>query len=142
MASNQAAGAGTVDVLVVVDVEGALGTNNLFNNVYMIDTNKFMGSYQEGQAELVTVVSNGQTIVWSVTPVDPATSVAITGFTGAAINQQIAPTQEPGGWGSPWTAQASIPLGSSGTTYQYSIVLQFEGPNGVTMTFDPFLKSA
>lgn len=133
----------TVNVLIVVDVEGALGSNppNANGHVYMVDTNGFIGSYQEGQEELVTVVANGQTIVWSAAPVDPSTNVAITGFTGAAPGNQISPVQLPGGWGNSWSSQVSVPLGSSGTLYQYSVNLQFEGPNGTTLSFDPFLKS-
>ncbi|HEX4494045.1 MAG TPA: hypothetical protein VIE43_00125 [Thermoanaerobaculia bacterium] len=124
-----------VDVLIVVDVEGALAAKNLNGNVYMVDTNKFFGSYTEGGEELVTTVSNGENIVWSISPVDPATSVTISGFNGNAIGQQIAPVAQPDG---SWFSQVSVPINSSGTQYQYSVNLTFEG---TTLGFDPFLQS-
>jgi hypothetical protein len=124
-----------VDVLIVVDVEGALASQNLQNNVYLIDTNKFMGSYNEGGAELYTKVSNGQTVTWSVAPVDPNTSAVISSFTGQAITQNIiSPIAQAGG---SWSSEAFLP-NPTGQQYQYSVVLGFEGS---TLPFDPFLVS-
>ncbi len=131
----------TIDVLLAVDVEGALSSGNLGANIYMIDTNGYAGSGAEGQDELVTTVGNGQTIVWSVTPVDPATNAAIVGFSGQAVPTNINPTQLPVQWGAPWQASTFIPGGTSGTEYQYTMTLQFGGPTGKTLSFDPFLKS-
>lgn len=125
-----------VDVLIVVDVEGALASQNLQNNVYLIDTNKFMGSNNEGGSELYTKVSNGQIVTWSVAPVDPNTSAAISSFTGQAITQNIiSPAPQAGG---SWSAEAFM-QDPTGQQYQYSVVLGFEG---TTLSFDPFLLSA
>lgn len=127
----------TVNVLIVVDVEGALASGNLSSNVYLVDTNKYMGSYNEGQTELVTVLAVGDMVIWSVAPIDPGTSVAIQSFSGAAIGQQVTPVFMPltGSWGSKFSA---VPP-TSGTQFQYSVNLQFEG--GAILTFDPFLQT-
>jgi len=135
------ASAPTVDVLVVVDVEGALSSGNLNSNLYMVDTTGYLGAGREGTDELVTIIGNGQGIVWSVAPVDPATNVAIIGFGGQAIGQEINPVQLPAIWGSPWQASTTIGPGTNGTQYQYTMTLQYGGPTGVTQTFDPFLQS-
>jgi hypothetical protein len=130
----------TIDVLILIDVNGALELNPPIanGNVYMVDTNKFFGSLQEGGEELITTVSNGQTIVWSVAPVDPATSVAIAGFTGAAVGSVIAPVSEP--QEGTWSAQVDIPLNTPvNTQFQYSVELQL---GGQTLSFDPYLQVA
>jgi len=132
-----------IDVLVVVDTAGATQSNppNANGNVYMVDTNKFFGSLQESGEELITAAAAGQTIVWSVTPVDPAASVAIVNFTGQAVGHQITPTAQGSAWGSDWSSTAFLDPGTSGQRYQYTIGLQFEGPNGVQLSFDPFILS-
>lgn len=133
----------TVDVLVVVDVENAL-VNGANGNVYMIDTNGFMGSLGEGGEELQTAVTNGQTIVWSAAPVDPGTNVAIVGFTGVAVGPtlQINPaSQQPSVWNSPWSSQVFLGQATKGQTYQYSINLQFGGSQGKILSFDPYVLS-
>ncbi len=127
----------TVNVLIVVDVEGALASNNLSNNLYMIDTEKFMGEL-EGTNELTTTVSNGETITWAVAPVDPSTNVTINAFTGQAIGSVVTPQANslPAGT---WSSQVFLPANSNGQTFQYSMNLQFD--QGVILGFDPFLVS-
>ncbi|NQV26837.1 MAG: hypothetical protein HQ518_21005, partial [Rhodopirellula sp.] len=49
----------TVNVLVAVDVEGALSSGSLGANTYMVDTNKYMGSGAEGTDELKTSLNIG-----------------------------------------------------------------------------------
>jgi hypothetical protein len=128
-----------VSVLVVVDVEGALSTGptgGLGNNVYMVDTNKYMGSGDEGQAELTTVCQDGQVINWTVAPVAPDTQIEISGFTGGAVNSKYINPQKvttPGGtyWSTAVEAQ-----GATGSQ-QYSITMMAEGTK---MSFDPFLN--
>jgi hypothetical protein len=130
----------TVDVLMVVDVEGALAGNNgqgdLQDNIYLVDTNKYMGSGAEGQAELVTSLNNSDTIVWSVAPVAPDTNVTISSFGGIAIaNGNIKPVAQ----GASWTAQFTPgPNVGAGVQFQYTATLQFDGQR--TLTFDPFLS--
>ncbi len=127
----------TVNVLIIVDVEGAQ-TSGLQQNVYLVDTNKYMGSYNQGQVELVTVLEQGDTIIWSVAPIDPGTNVAIQnpgGFTGPAIGVNVTPVAYPNGsWGSTFAAAPYV----SGNQFQYSVVLTFDG--GDPQTFDPFLE--
>src|ERR1051325_5658582 len=71
----------TVNVLIAVDTSAAQSSKNLSGNVYMVDTNHFMGSTAEGQPELVTVLHNGDTVVWNVQPINPGNDVEISGFT-------------------------------------------------------------
>lgn len=127
-----------INVLIVVDVEGAITSGDLDANVYLIDTSKYAGSGNEGQDELYTAcVSNpqgGSPIAWSVAPIDPSTTVKINSFTGAMIaSHALVPQRYPdGSWQG--TLQSNLPV----ENIQYSVVLNFE--NGKKMTFDPFLK--
>lgn len=128
----------TVNVLLAVDVQAALSSGNLSANVYMVDTNHYLGSYQEGTDELVTTLNIGDTIVWSVAPIDPGTNVAINGFSGVAyrdkIIQPVKNPIDPQSWEARFQAPGSA---NAGTQYQYSISLSFEGK---IMGFDPFLQ--
>lgn len=128
-----------VSVLVVVDVEGALSTGptgGLQNNVYMVDTNKFFGSGDEGGVELSTVCQDGQQINWGVATVDPNTQIAITGFTGGAITSKIINPQQVN---TPEVTYWSALVEAQGNTgsQQYSITMNAEG---TSMTFDPYLN--
>lgn len=131
------AGMKVINVLIIVDVEGALASGNLGDNVYLVDTNKYFGSGSEGQQELVTSCTDGQVIVWSVVSIDPGDDAEIVGFTGQMVDQKICNP-----------AQSTLPTGdviwsgrveSQGATgqYQYSCQLSFDGKQ---MTFDPFLN--
>ena len=128
----------TVNVLIVVDVESALSFG-LQGNVYMVDTNKNIGpSLNEGQVELYTVLGEGDTVIWSVAPIDPGTNVSICGFTGAATNGNISPVLGVNGtWSSMFDATTPY---TSGNQYQYSVTLQYEGTTGPQQSFDPFLQ--
>lgn len=127
----------TVNVLLAVDVTGALVSGDLGANTYMVDSTKYAGSGFEGTTELMTSIGIGDTIVWSVVPIDPGTNVIITGFAGQAITEKIINPVK-----MPFSKQAfeskfQPPGGSgSGTTFQYTLKLSFEGKE---MTFDPFL---
>ncbi len=126
-----------INVLIVVDVEGALASNDLGANVYLIDTNKYFGSGSEGQEELVTACLDGQVVIWSVTPVNPGNDTQITGFGGQAIDEKVCVPKEtdlPTGE-TVWAGRVE----SQGTAaqYQYNCTLSFDGRN---MAFDPFLN--
>ena len=129
--------ASEINVLIIVDVEGALASGDLGANVYLVDTNKFFGSGSEGQQELVTSCLDGQIIIWSVAPVNPGDDAEITGFTGQMVNSKICTPKQ----STLVTGQAvwSGRVESQGVAaqYQYSCVLSFDGKN---MTFDPFLN--
>lgn len=127
----------TVNVLMMVDVEGALTSGNLSSNIYLVDTNKYLGSYQEGQDELVTKLNTGDTIVWSVASVAPGDNVSIKSFSGQAYDDKyISPVQDPLSPGV-WESMFEPPGGSVGTSYQYNATLEFD--NQKSLTFDPFL---
>ncbi len=126
-----------VDVLMMVDVEGALSSGNLSSNIYLVDTNKYLGSYREGQTELVTKLNTGDTVVWSVASIDPGSDVTIKSFSGTAVNDQyIAPVQDPLSAGV-WESKFQPPGGSVGKSYQYNATLKFDDMK--ELTFDPFL---
>jgi len=127
----------TVNVLMMVDVEGALASGNLNSNIYLVDSNKYLGSYSEGKTELVTKLNTGDIIIWSVTAIDPGANVSITNFSGQAIDKQyIAPVANPLTVGV-WESKFQPPGGSVGQSYQYNATLKFNGAH--EMTFDPFL---
>jgi len=124
----------TIDVLIVVDALGSLA-GKLQDNVYLVDTNKHIGSGHEGQAELRTACSDGQLIRWRVEPISPSNDVTISRFTGKMVEQKVCtPKRE----GSPddeyWEGRVET-QGSVGN-YQYSVVLSIDGRE---QSFDPFL---
>lgn len=126
-----------INVLIVVDVVGALASGDLGANVYLIDSNKYCGSGNEGQQELVTACIDGQVINWSVASVDPGTDAELVGFTGQMVNQKICVPQQitPVSGETYWAGRVE----SQGTVaqYQYSCTLSFDGKS---MTFDPFIN--
>ncbi len=126
----------SVFIIVIVDVEGALSSNDLNSNVYAVDSVGYMGTYGEGTSDLSSKVSSGQIVQWSIVPVQPNGVVSISGFGGPAVDQGvITPCQEVGGsYGSEFKSVAD-----SGTQYQYVVVLDFEGR---IMKFDLFLVVA
>ncbi|AUG39229.1 hypothetical protein CXP47_04850 [Pseudomonas chlororaphis] len=128
-----------IDVLIVVDVDGALSTGStggLSQNVYLIDTNKYFGSGAEGQAELQTACTEGQFINWSVTGVSPSSAVQINRFTGQMVNDGVCkPRLVASPAGTYWQGQVEA-QGFKGRQ-QYSVELTVEG---TVMNFDPFLN--
>lgn len=125
----------TIAVLIVVDVVGALSsgpTGGLQNNVYLVDTNKYVGSGAEGQAELKTACQDGQTILWSVAPVAADTNIQIESFTGQMVTDGVCVPKALGN--DSWEGLVE----ARGTTgqQQYSVVLSADGQK---MSFDPFL---
>jgi len=132
-----------VDILVVVDVEGA-SNSGLQNNVWMLDTGKYLGTQECGN-ELVTLVNSADIVTWTVQPIDPATNVTFgpgqpfSTFQSnpPTIPNIINPQQNPINT-QQFMGRFSPPGGTqAGATYQYSITLSMDGK---TQTFDPFLK--
>lgn len=127
----------TISVLIVVDALGAATTGNLQDNVYLIDTNKHDGSGNEGQAELYTVCTStaqkSDSIVWSISPVDPNSDVSINSFTGDMINSRalLPSVNKDGSWGG--LLSPNLNAGN----IQYSVVVNIDGK---PMSFDPFLS--
>jgi hypothetical protein len=124
----------TINVLIVVDVEGALA-GTLQNNVYLVDSNKYVGSGSEGQVELQTACHDGQIIAWNVAPVDPSSNVAITQFTGQMIGDKICVPQQFTSPNGPYWEGRVEAQGTTGNQ-QYTVQLTMDGN---AMTFDPFL---
>lgn len=125
-----------VDVLVVVDTLGALANQDLQNNVYLVDTNKYIGSWNEGSCELETVCHDTQVIKWRVVSIDPDSDVEIVGFTGDIINQKICrPTKVGVNQDIYWEGTVET-RGDSGR-YQYSVDISIDGRK---LSFDPFIN--
>ncbi|AEY67469.1 hypothetical protein [Clostridium sp. BNL1100] len=125
-----------VEVLVVVDAAAALASNNLQDNVYLVDTNKYWGSGNEGQAELKTACSDGQFICWRVSAISQDNEVSIQGFTGQMINEKVCTPQSQGISGDIYWEGRVESQGSTGEK-QYSMNLVIDGK---VMTFDPFIE--
>ncbi|CAM1348275.1 MULTISPECIES: hypothetical protein [Tenacibaculum] len=126
-----------VNILAAVNVAAAIKSGNLGEYVFMMDTNDYMGTgnKSEGTDELHTLVTNGDTIVWSVVSIDPNLSISIHSFHGEAINEGlIKPAQYPQHDGAVWGGHVN----SAGTNVQYTMTLLV---NGKLMTFDPFITS-
>lgn len=124
-----------VSVIVIVDTQGALSSNDLGSNVYMVDTHKHVGSGNEGQDELQTACQENQVLNWRVEAVSPDGDVAITGFTGAMVDQKWCQPAPQGISQNQFWSGTVQSQGGTGTV-QYSIVLDLGGKE---MTFDPFL---
>lgn len=127
----------TINVLMVVDVESALASKNLTENIYLIDTNKYFGSGSEGQAELVTACNDGQVIVWSLTPINPGNDVQIQSFAGAIIDRRICLPKKSTLVTGEAVRSGRVESQGASQTYQYNCTLTFDG---TPLTFDPFLK--
>ena len=132
----------TINILVIVDVLGANtpGQGGLANNVWMLDTGKYLGTKEAGN-ELITTLNAGDEIVWSLAAIDPGTNLAFptntAPFTGQAVPANINPKQNPVA-PNQYLAIFQVPGGTAaGTQFQYSMVLSMDGQN---QTFDPFLK--
>ena len=78
-----------LSVLIVVDTVGALASGSLIDNCYMVDNNRYLGSWKEGSEELHTVCEDGQGIAWDVASISPDTPVAIAGFAGRMTQEGI-----------------------------------------------------
>jgi len=125
-----------VNVIVVVDALGAATSDNLANNVYLIDSRKYMGSWKEGQCELHTVCTDSDIIQWRIASVDPGADVKIAGFTGQMINDRICVPTEQGLAGDRYWEGIVEAQGATGRQ-QYSLVVKIDNKS---MTFDPFLE--
>lgn len=124
-----------IDVLMVVDTEGALASNDLTANIYLIDTNKYVGSGSEGQAELKTACKDGQIINWRVTGVNPGNDVEITGFSGQMISGNFVNPVKQGLSGEEYW-EGRVEVQGKAQTIQYNATLSIDGK---AMTFDPYL---
>jgi hypothetical protein len=125
-----------IDVLIVVDTVAALAASDLQSNVYLIDTNKHLGSGAEGQAELITACTDGQIIKWRVTGVSDGNEVNIVAFTGEIITKKICNPLKQGMAGAIFW-EGRVESQGAAAKYQYSLELAIDGHQ---LTFDPFLQ--
>jgi hypothetical protein len=122
-----------IEILIVVDSIGALSSNNLVSNVYMVDSNQWLGSWQEGTCQLHTVAEDGQLITWSSCAISPDDEVDIIDFSGDMVNQNACKPQAIEE--SKWEGQIQT-RGNSGR-YSYIISLAV---NGKRMNFSPYME--
>jgi hypothetical protein len=126
----------SISILIVVDCLGAEAAGTLMGNVYMVDTNKFIGSWNEGTDTLHTVARDGQMLTWRVQPVSIATSVSIAGYSGDMVNDRICMPAEQRGAGDPsW--QGHVQTKGSVGSWIYTVTLSIDGAQ---MSFSPYLK--
>jgi hypothetical protein len=124
-----------VNVVIAVNVTKAIAENNLGKYVFLVDSTGYSGDGSEGSNELLTTCQNGDTIVWSVIPIDPGTTAAITGFSGQAVPDMVNPVKYPQYSGTVFGGRVNMP----GTRAQYTATLLLEGTN--SMSFDPFITA-
>lgn len=126
----------TLDVLIIVDALGAVASGDLSGNVYLVDTNKYLGSWNEGQCELHSKCFDGQIIKWRVESISPDEDVNIVKFTGEMIDQNICKPSQQGIEGDIFW-EGRVQARGVLKSYQYACVLSIDGKQ---LTFDPFLE--
>lgn len=126
----------TIDILVVVDCVGAIASGNLKNNTYIVDTNGYEGSWNEGTSQLVSVCQDGQGLSWSATSVNPGNEVNIVSFSGPMVSSHICNPQKQGILGAEsWKGNVQSHGGIG--QYKYNLTLSIDGK---AMTFDAYIK--
>jgi hypothetical protein len=126
----------TLNILIVVDVQGALASSSLMNNVYMVDTNKYLGSWQEGTNQLHTVCQDGQLLNWRAVSISPDNEINITGFSGQMVSTKICnPVQQGLAGETYWTGR--VETQGAFSSYDYTLTLSIDGKK---LSFSPFVK--
>lgn len=124
----------TIKIIIIVDALGTATSGSLLNNVYLIDTEKYLGSWNEGQCDLHTLTEDGQIIKWAVAAVSSDNQVAITGFSGQIIDQKVCVPSQQGISGDIfWEGMVEAQPGR----YSYSVSLSIDGQS---FSFDPYLE--
>lgn len=125
-----------IDVAVIIDVEGALSSGSLQGNVYLVDTNKYLGSWQQGQSDLHTICQDGQIVTWWASPINPGNDSSIIEFSGQMLSSKVCDPKRTALAGeSAWAGQVQS-RGSVGS-YPYTISVSL---GGKAMTFSALLK--
>lgn len=123
----------TVDILVIVDVEQALIDNSLTKNLYMVDTNRYFGSYGESSMELTTKCKNNDILKWRVESIAPGNDVEINKFIHTFGPQICNPQSE--SENSYWQGTVN---GKKADRETYHMELIFNGRK--TLQWDPFIE--
>lgn len=135
-AEEQGRARSDISILIVVDALGAAATGSLRDNVYLVDTNSFIGSWSEGQDDLHTVCQDGQVLNWTATTVSPSNDTTIIGFSGDMVSERICvPSRQGIGGEARW--QGRVQSHGQAQQYAYSVQLSVDGE---PMTFTPFIK--
>ena len=126
----------TIDILVIIDCLGAAASGNLKNNAYIVDTNGYEGSWNEGTSQLVSICQDGQGLSWGITCVNPGNQVSIVSFSGQMITSKICNPQKQGivsakAWKGKVRSRGGI------GQYKYTINLSIDGK---IMSFNAFIK--
>ncbi|AEY67468.1 hypothetical protein [Clostridium sp. BNL1100] len=117
-----------IEILIIVDANGALSTNSLQSNVYMVDTNKWLGSWNESTCNLHTVCEDQQLICWRVVAISESSLVSIENFSGQLTNQNICTPQKSGSDECTYWEGRVETKGASGR-FAYSVNLNVDGKN-------------
>ncbi|MDD1015700.1 alpha-pore-forming tripartite toxin MakABE regulator [Pseudomonas rubra] len=125
----------TIYVLVVVDTAGALASRSAIDNAYLVDTNGFLGSWQEGTPVLHTVCEDGDLVCWTVIPIASTGDVSIAGFSGAMLEQGVCRPTLQSSDGNPWLARVE----SRGQFVAFSYVLTL-AVGGVQLSLNAQIK--
>jgi hypothetical protein len=140
-----------IDIVVVVDVIGALSDETLLGNLWMMDNGSGQSTGQ-GTPELSTACCAGQLIKWAVRAVDLQTPVEIGRITFPGGCAEQAPAEPASGSAGPtdridlglnvWSGVVP-PYLTAGTTYRYTLELHmYEGRNSVMSIDSPSLRCA
>lgn len=126
----------TLNILIVVDTQGALASNSLMDNVYMVDTNKYLGSWQEGTNQLHTVCQDGQLLNWRVVAISPDNDIKIAGFSGQMVSKKICVPAQQGMQGEEyWSAR--VETQGAFSSYAYTLTVSIDDKQ---LSFSPFIK--
>lgn len=125
-----------LDILIVVDTEGALSTNSLKDNVYMVDTNKFLGSWNQGSNNLVSICQDGQQVNWRVVSISTDNNSEITSMSGEMVSKKICIPKSTGSQGeNSW--QGIVESKGDFGPYNYTIEISIDDKK---MSFSSVLK--
>lgn len=123
---------GAVDVLIVIDTDGAASSGNLRDNVSLVEMVDGADSWSKLCCDLITCCKAGQTVKWKAIPKSPESAVEILEFKGQMVQGVCKPIQKNIFTGI-WEGQIDP---SSNGRYQYSVDLVFDG---IRMSFDPYI---
>jgi hypothetical protein len=121
-----------VDVLIVIDTDGAANSGNLRDNVLLLETAEDADLWNKQCCDLITCCKAGQIVKWKAIPKYPESAVEILEFKGQMVQGACKPIQKDIFSGI-WEGQVSP---SSKGTYQYTVDLIFDG---IRMAFNPYL---
>ena len=126
----------TINILIVVDTVGASTSGSLQDNVYIADTNGYLGSWNEGTSRLHTIIQNGQEIKWACTGISPSNDVEINSFSGQMVIDKICtPSKQGLPQATVWQGEVQT-LGDIGP-WSYTVTMTIDG---APMTFNATLK--